>query len=363
MSRFRFSLATAEDDAALRRRMAADWLEGSLAVSFRREPSYFAAGDVQGDRVEVVKCTDLATGEIIGMGSRAVRTVFLNGIPHSAGYLADLRSHPGYRNGTLLARGYRFLRQLHDAAPVPLYYTMILEGNHAALSSLTGARAGLPHYRPLGRILTPAIHLDLPRPAIALRGVAVERGSAARAPEILRFVQTAYAARQFAPLYRTLDLRGLDASDFYLAVRDGRIAGTLAAWDQRAFRQTHIERYSGGWRLARPLYNLAARLTPLKALPRPGSIVPYFYLAFAAAEDADPRIFRLLLRALYRDRRAGPWHYCIAGLDERDPLAAVLAEYRSIPAAGRLFAVHYDEDEAAFRRLDGRTPFVEIATL
>ena len=44
MSRYRFDLATEADDAALRRVLADTPMPGRIAVSFRREPSYFAAG-------------------------------------------------------------------------------------------------------------------------------------------------------------------------------------------------------------------------------------------------------------------------------------------------------------------------------
>ena len=57
-SRFRIELAGPEDDARLRARMAAERMEGDIAVSFRREPDFFAGCRVQGDATQVVKCTD-----------------------------------------------------------------------------------------------------------------------------------------------------------------------------------------------------------------------------------------------------------------------------------------------------------------
>ena len=368
MSRYRFELASLEDDAGLRRRMAEDWLNSRLSVSFRREPSYFTGCEVQGEGAQVIKCTDMETGEIIGMGCRARRTVFINGVPQCAGYLSDLRSHPSVRNRTLLARGYSFLRRLHEGAPLPLYYTVILDGNAQALQSLVGGRAGLPQYRDFGRMLTPAIHLDIPRPPVKVPGVRFERGSSARLPAIVEFIQRRYADKQFAPMYRESDfgtagLRGFDPADFYVAVKDARIVGTIGAWDQRAFRQTHIEAYTGWFGRMRWLYNLVARMSPLKPLPDPGSRVPYFYAAFIAIEGNDPQIFRGLLREVYRDRRSGEWHYFIAGLHERDPLAQVLREYRSVPAAGRMLVVHFEDGEKAFNGLDGRIPYLEMATV
>jgi hypothetical protein len=366
MSRFKFALATPEDDVQLRLRMAADRMEGKISVSFRREPNYFAGCAVQGESVQVIKCTDRVTGQIVGLGSRLIQKVYLNGQPTRIGYLTDLRGDPNYRRGTLLARGYQFLRQLHEADPVPFYYSLILEGNEAALGNLVGGRAGLPIYKDLGLILTPAIHLDFAKPAIQLPGVHFERGSRARLPEILAFIHQWRSQKQFTPCYSIEDfdsprLNGFQPRNFYLAIKENRIIGTIAAWDQRKFRQTYIEQYDQQLALARPFYNLLAQFTALKSLPAPGTTIPYFYVAFIAIEDNNPEIFRALLRDLYRDRCRGPWNYFVVGLHERDPLAEVLKEYRQISIAGRLFTIYYPDGETSVQALDERVPHVEMA--
>ena len=364
MSRFEFSIAGAADDAELRQRMAQDWMDGEIAVSFRREPSYFAGCALQGEDVQTIKCTDRTTGRIVGMGSRLKTHVYVNGEPKQIGYLADLRAAPQFRNGTLLARGYRFLRGLEQADRLPFSFSIVFDGNKRALKTLLGARAGLPVYTPMGAVRTPALHLDVPKRAIEVPGVAFAQGSAARAEEIVSFLNARMALRQLAPVYRPRDfqpggrLADFPFERFYLALRGGRVAGTLAAWDQSAVRQTHIERYSTLLSLLRPFYNLASKLTPLKPLPSPGSRVPYLYLACLCVENDDPALFRGLLRFAYNALRKGPWHYAIAGLHERDPLAPVLSEYRSIPAAGRLFVVKFGGLPVA---LDGRVPYVEMA--
>ena len=368
MSRFEFTLATLEDDWQLRQRMAEDWMEGTISVSFRREPNYFIATRVQGESFQTIKCTDKETGKIIGLGSRLLKTAFINGNLQTLGYLADLRGHPNYRQGTLLARGYRFLRKLHEANPIPLYYSLILQGNTTALNNLLGGRVNLPQYRDMGLILTPAIHLDFPKPEILISGVSFERGKRKQLPEILSFVNQCRSQQQFAPYYRVEDfdgpsLKDLQAEDFYLAIQDNKIIGTVAAWYQGNFRQTYIESYSSQLAIFRPFYNLLSKLTPLKPLPDPGTEIPYFYLAFVAIEDNNSDIFRGLLRTMYRERLATPCHYFIAGLHERDPLAKIFQEYRRIEAAGRLFAIHYSDGKTAFEGLDGRIPYLEIATV
>ena len=368
MSRFEFTLATSADDAQLRHRLAADWMDGPIRVSFRREPSYFAGCSVQGDAVQVIICRERATGDIVGVGSRFLRTAFVNGQATRLGYLADLRAHPRVRRGVLLARGYRLLRQLHEQDPAPLYFSLILAGNQTALSNLAGGRAGLPHYCDRGRILTPALHLDFDKPRLGLPGVTVELGKPKTITAILDFIHHTLRAKQFAPVYTPNDiatprLQGLQASDFYVAVKDNQIIGALAAWDQRSFRQTWIERYSPQLAISRPVYNLLARLTPLRPLPPEGSALPYFYISLVAIRGNDPEIFRLLLRSVYRDRRTGPWRYCIAGFHETDRLAAVLTDYRRIEAAGRFFLIHFNQAADDLPPLDNRVPHIDVATI
>jgi hypothetical protein len=366
--RYRFELATAADDAQLCARMAEDRMEGNIAISFRREPSFFAGCSLQGERTTVIKCVDSQDDRIVGMGSRSTSTMYVDGRPERIGYLADLRAAPAHRRGTLLARGYRFLRELHEGDPVAFYVSVIYEGNKPAFDSLIGARAGLPRYRDAGCLLTPAIHFDFPRRQIRIPGVDIIRGRDELLPEIVAVLNAQQSRKQFAPVYRTGDFGNgrfthLYARDFFLAVGGGKIVATLAAWDQTHFRQTHVERYSIPLRVLRPMYNLAARVSPLKPLPQPGARIPYVVLACLAVQNDDVALFRCLLRAAYNKLRCEPWHYAIAGLHERDPLARVLGEYRRIEAAGRLFTVHYPEAERRVASLEPRIPYLEAGCL
>jgi hypothetical protein len=367
MSRLAFALAKPPDDAQLRRRMAEDWMEGRMAISFRREPSYFAGCRLQGEQAQVITCTDRSTGQIVGMGSRLVTTLNLNGRPQRVGYLADLRLQRAFRRGTVLARGYRFLGDLHKADPLPFYLTIIFGDNKAALQSLVGARAGLPQYRPLGRMLTPALQLDFARPALDIEGVRFERATLAAWPETLAFLRREAAAKQFSPAFADGDFAvdgrygGLSPGDFFVARGAGRVLGCLAAWDQSAVRQTHIERYAQPLRALRPLLNAAAFISPLKPLPPPGGKVPYLYISCVAVQGNDVQLFRALLRFTYNQLRRGHWHYAIAGLHEHDPLAQVLCEYRRIEAAGELFIVHYPDDGDPLPGIDARTKTFEMA--
>src|SRR6185295_2018695 len=81
MSRYQFDVATEADDADLRRVLAETPMPGRIAVSFRREPSYFAAAEIDGRFRQVVAARELNSGRIIGFGSRSVCQRYVNGLP------------------------------------------------------------------------------------------------------------------------------------------------------------------------------------------------------------------------------------------------------------------------------------------
>jgi hypothetical protein len=366
--RYSFDIAQPNDDSQLRACMAGNHMGEGISVGFRREPSYFDACTVQGEVSQIIKCTDSESGRIVGLGSRFVSDAFINGKIQKTGYLADLRCENDARKGLLLARGYQYLHKLHQQNPVDFYYTLILSNNSNALKMLTSQRAGLPIYHSFGKILSPAIHLDLPKRAIKIKGLKFSVANEKTMANVFAFIQKQYAEKQFSPAYQLSDfgtdrLRGLNREDIYVATFQNRIVATIAAWDQSAFRQTYIEKYSSLMRMAKPIYNVFSGLTPLKPLPEPGQKIPHLYFSLMAAENNNTAIFSALLRHVYSQRRLGKWHYAIAGLHEKDPLAECLSSYRSIAASGELFSVSYPGSQQAIEEPSQRIPYIELASL
>ena len=369
MPRVVFEPATPADDAPLRRLFAANPMDGSIRVAFEREPSYFHAVTVQGRDAQVMLGRDATTGEVIGVGTRTIKKVFVNGEPCDVGYLSDLRLRPTHRGGTLVARGYRLLRELHRDGRAPLYFTAIAADNRRALETITTGRAGLPSYRDLGVFESPALNVAGFKPAIEA-GVEIVRGCTELVPEIVGCLNEHGRAKQFAPVYAIEDfcaadsrLRDFRVEDFAVALRGGRVVGTLARWDQRRFKQTRIVGYGRALATLRPLFNLGAPAFGLPRFPAPGAHLDACYAGFLAIADDDVDVFRSLLRRIYQDARAAGDAYLLIGLHARDPLCAALADYRCSAFRGRLFAVHFEDGDAAYRVLDARVPHVELATL
>jgi hypothetical protein len=360
MSRYRIELATPADDADLRRILAATPMPGRIAVSFRREPSYFAAAEVDGHFRQVVAGRDLDTGRLVGFGSRSIRRVYVNGRPAEVGYLSALRLLAEHRNLGLLARGYAYFRELHADGRAAIYLTTIAEGNDRALALLTSGRAGLPAYHPAGRYHTLAIapyRLKMQRN--------VRPATSDDLPAIREFLLAHGASRQFFPCYdeedffcRHSSLRGLRPEDLLLAWRDGWLVGTLGVWDQGDFRQTVVHGYHGLLRWARPLYNRWAGLRGRPSLPQVGSPLRTRFAALPVVANDDPAVLEALLDAV-----PPGGDYLLLGLHEGDPLLPAARRRAALEYVTRLFIVCWDDGEACRRALDGRVPYLELGSL
>ncbi len=357
-SRFALDLADERDDPELRDLLRRHPMGRRIRVTFEREPSFFAAARVQGDFRQVGVGRDVTTGRIIGMGARSIASAYLNGRPAPLGYLSDLRLIPENRGGLLVARGYRYLRKLHQDGRAKLYYTVIVSDNAKALSTIAAGRAGLPPYHDCGLILCPAIVLK--RPKLPVRAdCEIVRGDEELLPQIVACLNRNNCRRQFAPVHCVQDFapggrwRDFRVQDFYVARRKARVIGVIGKWDQQSFKQTRIVGYGGALGVLRHLLRL----------PAVGQCLRYFYGSFAAVDGDDPGVFRALLRRMYNDAVGGEYRYFLVGLHELDPLCSVLGEYSITPFAGRLFCVCFEDGEPEYPELDARVPYIEIATL
>src|SRR5687768_11598369 len=115
-----FRLATAEDDADLRHLLRVNSLPGEIHLSYEREPSYWAAAGIEGPihKTMIVRSKE---GRAVGMGSRSVRLLFVNGEPTEVGYMSQMRVDPTFAWGAslpkVLIQGWRFYRQMQEDAP------------------------------------------------------------------------------------------------------------------------------------------------------------------------------------------------------------------------------------------------------
>jgi hypothetical protein len=371
MSRFRIEVAVRADDADLRRVLASTPMPGAVTVAFQREPSFFDAAVVDGGFHQIVIARDCEEARIAGFGTRSVRRRYVNGRPMAVGYLSALRLLPQYRNHGLLARGYRFFSQLHQDGRARFYLTTIAADNTTALSVLTSGRAGLPRYHLAGTyhtVIIPSVS-DGVCASEGQSSVEIRQSKHDDLAAIIAFLHAAGPSRQFFPCYEMTDFfnaegtfRDLKAQDLLVATRNGAVIGTLACWDQSAFRQTIVESYGAPIRWARPFYNGWAALRRRPKLPQPGKPFSFITAALPLVLDDEPQVFRALLSAAI-ELAAKRSEYLLIGMHESDPLLSIAKARRIAEYFTRLYLVCWPGGEALCQQLDDRPRYLELGCL
>jgi hypothetical protein len=148
-----------------------------------------------------------------------------------------------------------------------------------------------------------------------------------------------------------------------LALRGHRIAGCLAVWDQRGFKQAVVRGYAPALRLARPLLNLAGPALGAPRLPRPGEPLRHAFLSHVAVDGDDPRVLVALVEEAMATAGSDLDHL-VTGFSERDPLlGALIRAFPSRRYGSILYVVDWEDGRGAADTLDRRVPHPEVAIL
>ncbi len=370
MQRYQFELATPDDDEELRMILRQTPMPGRISICFQREPSFFDAAAVEGDVVQTVVCRDTERTRIVGFGTRSIRQRYVDGVATPVGYLSSLRVLPEYRSIGLVARGYAYFRELHEDGRTPFYLTTIAAGNEPAIKILTSGRAGLPSYQPQGDFYTMAFPIHArPRSRSHNGSLAVRVATARDVFSVIQFAREEGRKRQFSPCISAADLeaadgllRGLGPDDFLIAERRGELVGTLAVWDQQAFRQNIVQRYNAALRYARPMVNAWSWLTGQSILPRPGDPFRCVSGAFCLIRNHNTTVFEELLAAARSQRTDRAAQFLLLGMHESDPLLTIARRAAAQEYLTHLYIVSFERNNAVGATVE-RPVHLELGTL
>jgi hypothetical protein len=347
---FRFELAKPDDDPQLRYLLARNPMSGSLSLSFRREPSYFAACGLDGDLSQTIVCREVASQTIVGCGSRSIRDRYIQGKPEPIGYLGSLRLDQQYRRRGLVARGFRFFKKLDADTAEPLrprfYVTTIADSNSVAEQTLVGGRAGLPYYHRIATWNTYSIAMRRCQ-SQPVAGIAVRSATENDRSKIVEFLNAIGSHENLFPRYSESDFdqagtfRDLRLSQLWVAWDLEKIVGTFAFWDQSAFKQVVVEGYTAWLRSVRPFYNRWARWKGDPMLPNCGEQLEHLVGSLLVVRSDRADVARLLVAAASQN-------YChsagrlLLGFDSKSTLSSDFATLASHTYTTGVYLVSWD---------------------
>ena len=354
----RVEVATAADDGAIRALLRRQPLPGRVSLTFEREPCFATGCEITGDNPVVLVARSDA-GDVVGVATRSVRTVYVNGCATRIGYLGQLRVDSRFRGRWLVARGFAVLREQHHIDPVPAYLAAIVDGSREATGVLVRSRrAAFPVFHQIATYRTLAVSAR--RVKLARASGAVTPASEDQLRELTVFLQTEGARKQLYPLWtidalRRLAAFGLRIDDILIARRARAIVGVIAFWDQTAYKQSVVRSYSGWMKAASWLGG--------GILPRVGDHVRSAYAALVAIQGDDRDVFDALVREACRIAAARDFAYLAVGFDERDPLLEVARALPHIAYPSRLYLASWPNGVSLHEQLDQRPAYVDVATL
>ena len=358
----RFDRATEADDAELRRLLHDNPSDGVMRLRVEKEPSWFAALEVEGNDPDILVLRDLDANRVVGVGGRSEKPCFIDGQVRPLGYLSALRVEAPFQRMNIVGPGYAQMGEMHKGGRARLYLTTVMGGNERARKVLTSGKPGLPTYRPAGEIET---HVFTTRRNPWRAGEGTRRAADADVEAICDFLHGEGAHRQFLPRYTPQDLRGeagllrgLKPTDLHVVERAGELVGVAGLWDQTPFKQWIVDGYQPRLRRLRPLYNVWARLTGRPQLPPAGQAVAYRFLALPVARD--DAAMEALLHAIWADA-AGTW--VIAVSHKESALNRQLTRAPRLSFPSWLYVVHWDDGAADYAALGAGVPYVEGGAL
>ncbi|MGB6220606.1 hypothetical protein [Haloferula sp.] len=313
MAKLIYRRAEPEDSEALCDLLRRTPMGSRIRVTQERVGDFFTSAAVQSEEPEVRAAFERATGNAVGLFSAGASRVFLNGSLQRVRYLSDLRIDEAYRKGTLLARGYRLLRD-EVFSDGEWARTLILEDNGEAAQILTDGRAGLPEYHPCGTYLS--WFLARQRVSGSATGISTRWAEAGDQALMRSFFQEVGPDAEFT---RWDDFHPVEGVRRLLAFRDGGLVGLLGVRDTSSFRRTRITSYNHTIRVARPFYNSWAKLHGLPRLPPAGGFLSPKALGPVLCHERDPAILRTMLAEVLSESGLHA-----IGLDAADPLVAAL---------------------------------------
>ena len=367
-----FGIAQSGHEPALRSLLRNNPIPGWITLSYEREPDFFHATSIEGDKHNSIICIDRNTQRLVGLSTYSVQKRFVNGNPRNIGYLGQLRVDAEYRNQIRpLKYGFDyFYRNAHSAGLSPYYLTSIITDNVRARRILTANLPGFPTYHEIDTYNTLAIPCKKYKLANNHPDIHVKKADSQLLDAVVDCLNRNNRRYQFSSYWTRQDLlsgdrcRGLSLDDFFVAIRGEKVVACLACWDQSGFKQTIVRDYHKAIKYGRPFINSVSRALGYPALPRVGEEVKQVYVSHIAVDDEDTEIVIQLLKTVLHSATLRGHKLLLIGLSISNPMLSLIKKtFRHIVYTSQIYLVYWKDGKSSIDNIDNRVVHTDIALL
>ena len=355
------------DNAKIQDLVAKITMPGPAQLCFQRAPDFFVGARVIGDEFVLTVADDDERPEALaGLTVISGRDLYISGKPRRVYYSGDTRVDPFYRRRGI-ASGL-FLEQKKHRSGTDLLQGIVLKDNTAALDAAARTADGvLFKYWISHTIETSFIFVRKLAPRVPA-GVTLRNAQISDVGAMQAFLDREAPRRNGYPVYDLQKLvsedpyyAGLRITDYVLALRDGKIIGLLAGWNQKAYKQTRVMGFKpAALGVLRPLVNLYFKAVGGFQLPPVGGMLNYLTIYNIAIAQDDPLVLQALIDWVM-GHQGRDYDALAIGITHGDPLVAVPRSYKRQRLISSHFWLSYGEDPRG--GIDERPLYVELGRL
>jgi hypothetical protein len=362
-----YRLGTPADNPKMQDLVAKVTMPGPVTMCFKREPDFFTGAKVIGDEFWLVLAEDDERPDCLaGLTVISGRDLWIAGKPKRIYYSGDTRVDPYYRRRGIGTEMFQLQKTFRK--PEDFMQGLVIKENEAPIKAGRNADKGVffndwfSHHIETSFMYTRKGTPRLPK------GVEVRLATAADIAAMQAFNDREAPRRNGYPVYDISKLHagdpyyaGLKISDYALAFRNGEMVAMMAAWNQKAYKQTKIIEFKFPLAYVRPLYNLYASLFGGFKLPPVGGSLNYLSLYNVLVKDDDKDLFRGMIDWVMTHQGQG-YDALATCTATGDPLETVPREYKRQKMFTSHFWLSYGEN-GPDTIMDKRPLYMELGRL
>ena len=360
-----YRLGTTADNPKIQDLVAKVTMPGPATFCFQRVPDFFAGAQVIGTEFVLVVAEDAERNCLAGLTVISGRDLYISGKVKKIYYSGDTRVDPFYRRrgiGTEMFQVQKTYRKPED-----LMQGLVVKENEAPIKAGRNAEKGVFFNDWFSHTIETSFMFSRKSAPRVPKGVEIRLATPADAALIQAFNEKEAPRRNGYPVYDLQKLmagdpyyNGLRIQDYALAFKGGQLVGIMAAWNQKAYKQTRIVAFKPIIALVRPLYNVYTKYFGGFTLPKVGGALNYLSLYNILIANDHKDVFRGMIDWVMVNQGKG-YDAVATSMAQGDPLDGVPREYKRQKMFTSHFWLSYGEDPRD--SIDGRPLYVELGRL